>query len=417
MKSLEKGEHPTTSLACLRVSEPLYLTIAQAARLVGASERTVYRWAETEPTMPVLRVGGIVRIHRVRFLRWLEEHEQGRRRRRSTGTPSVGTPRSWFEHVGQASGWRGLICHQRALSNVAVGYAAPLASCATLAPSRALTLALMEGGLPSFEVSKLGGVIASKVQQDDDLNDEGHGSDQGERFESGHALTSGWNGEGRACTSTRPRELSGSLSHRCTTSAEDLIGHLEDAPSGSLGDALAPQPVLDVATAELGAVQAERLGAEQRHTLSLYLTQTSRQRGAVAHCLIGMAEQNVSKLVKGCLEGHGVYRVVRHGPTTSETERVAFWQIEGSLGYLQRGQGSLSVPLRDDWRWHLAPLGLRVHKPMRLERKPSERLGILGAVVTRDRAAHREWHPQPQRPLAALDVATLALPRLIGRER
>src|SRR5439155_23647987 len=33
--------------------EPLYLTIAQVAALIQISERTIYRWASTEPTFPV----------------------------------------------------------------------------------------------------------------------------------------------------------------------------------------------------------------------------------------------------------------------------------------------------------------------------------------------------------------------------
>ena len=56
--------------------EPLYLTIAQVAALLQISERTVYRWASTDPTLPVLRVGGgTLRFPRGRLLRWLEEHE------------------------------------------------------------------------------------------------------------------------------------------------------------------------------------------------------------------------------------------------------------------------------------------------------------------------------------------------------
>ena len=67
--------------------EPLYLTIAQVAALLQISERTVYRWASTDPTLPVLRVGGgTLRFPRGRLLRWLEEHRpQEHRLRGPTG--------------------------------------------------------------------------------------------------------------------------------------------------------------------------------------------------------------------------------------------------------------------------------------------------------------------------------------------
>lgn len=61
-----------------------YLTPAQVADMLQVSEKTVYRWAATEATMPVLRVGGTVRFPRERLLRWLQDREQGRRRRAVT---------------------------------------------------------------------------------------------------------------------------------------------------------------------------------------------------------------------------------------------------------------------------------------------------------------------------------------------
>jgi len=62
--------------------EPIYLTAAQLARQLHVDDKTVYRWAQQEPSMPVLRIKGVVRFPRERVLRWLADHEQGQARRR-----------------------------------------------------------------------------------------------------------------------------------------------------------------------------------------------------------------------------------------------------------------------------------------------------------------------------------------------
>ena len=56
---------------------PAYLTAAQLADLVQVDTATVYRWAQTEPTLPTLRIGGVVRFNREKVLAWLEAHESG----------------------------------------------------------------------------------------------------------------------------------------------------------------------------------------------------------------------------------------------------------------------------------------------------------------------------------------------------
>ena len=56
---------------------PAYLTAAQLADLVQVDTTTVYRWAGQEPSMPTLRIRGVVRFPRERVLQWLAEHEQG----------------------------------------------------------------------------------------------------------------------------------------------------------------------------------------------------------------------------------------------------------------------------------------------------------------------------------------------------
>ena len=54
-----------------------YLSPAQVADLLQVSEKSVYRWAKTDPTMPMLKIGGTVRFPRERLERWLRSREQG----------------------------------------------------------------------------------------------------------------------------------------------------------------------------------------------------------------------------------------------------------------------------------------------------------------------------------------------------
>src|SRR5207248_7005339 len=62
---------------------------------------------------------------------------------------------------------------------------------------------------------------------------------------------------------------------------EDLVGGPEDAPDAGLGNLLIPEPALDVAAGVRGAVEAERLGAEQRHGLRLDFLEVAGQLGAL----------------------------------------------------------------------------------------------------------------------------------------
>ncbi len=59
-----------------------YLTAHQVAVLLQVSEKSVYRWAQADPTMPVLRLGGVVRFPKERLLHWLRDREQGSPRMR-----------------------------------------------------------------------------------------------------------------------------------------------------------------------------------------------------------------------------------------------------------------------------------------------------------------------------------------------
>jgi len=54
-----------------------YMTAVEVARLLQVSAKSIYRWAAQDATMPVLRIGGVVRFPRERLLRWLRNHEQG----------------------------------------------------------------------------------------------------------------------------------------------------------------------------------------------------------------------------------------------------------------------------------------------------------------------------------------------------
>jgi excisionase family DNA binding protein len=73
----------------IETGEPIYLTAAELAHLLQVDDKTVYRWTQTEPSMPVLRIRGVVRFPRERVLQWLADHEQGQARpRRSRSLPA-----------------------------------------------------------------------------------------------------------------------------------------------------------------------------------------------------------------------------------------------------------------------------------------------------------------------------------------
>jgi excisionase family DNA binding protein len=54
-----------------------YLTAEQLASLLQVSVKSVSRWASSDPSMPVLRIGRTVRFPRERLMRWLKAREQG----------------------------------------------------------------------------------------------------------------------------------------------------------------------------------------------------------------------------------------------------------------------------------------------------------------------------------------------------
>jgi excisionase family DNA binding protein len=66
-----------------------YLTASQVATLLQVDDKTIYRWAKQDASLPVLKIGGVVRFPRERLLRWLREREQGQPRiKRQTLSPA-----------------------------------------------------------------------------------------------------------------------------------------------------------------------------------------------------------------------------------------------------------------------------------------------------------------------------------------
>jgi excisionase family DNA binding protein len=57
-----------------------YLTADEVAGILKLSPKTIYRLAKTDPTLPMLKLGGAVRFPRERLIRWLWDREQGRPR-------------------------------------------------------------------------------------------------------------------------------------------------------------------------------------------------------------------------------------------------------------------------------------------------------------------------------------------------
>ena len=62
---------------------PLYISIDEAAELVSVDAKTVGRWSREDVTFPVLRRGRVVRVHRERYLAWLERQMPRRAARRA----------------------------------------------------------------------------------------------------------------------------------------------------------------------------------------------------------------------------------------------------------------------------------------------------------------------------------------------
>ena len=75
-----------------------YLTAEQVAELLQLGAKSIYRLAKSDPTMPMLKLGGTVRFPRERLERWLRDREQGPRMSRQV--LSVAKPTKERESAG-----------------------------------------------------------------------------------------------------------------------------------------------------------------------------------------------------------------------------------------------------------------------------------------------------------------------------
>ena len=66
---------------------PLFITIEEAAELVSVDPKTIGRWSREANDFPVFRRGRVVRVHRDRFLTWVER--QMPRRAARTPQPTI----------------------------------------------------------------------------------------------------------------------------------------------------------------------------------------------------------------------------------------------------------------------------------------------------------------------------------------
>jgi len=71
------------------VTPPLFITIEEAAELVCVDAKTVGRWSREDATFPVLRRGRVVRVHRERYLAWLERQMPRRVARKAQEPPEA----------------------------------------------------------------------------------------------------------------------------------------------------------------------------------------------------------------------------------------------------------------------------------------------------------------------------------------
>lgn len=62
---------------------PVFLTPEQVAAMLQVDERTVLRWAQQDASIPVTRLGRVIRFEREPLLRWL-----ARKRHRSAQGPT-----------------------------------------------------------------------------------------------------------------------------------------------------------------------------------------------------------------------------------------------------------------------------------------------------------------------------------------
>src|SRR5947199_5942224 len=65
------GDMPSPPQHSTRLSLPVYLTPRDVAAMLQVDERTILRWAAQDASMPVTRLGRVIRFEREPLLRWL----------------------------------------------------------------------------------------------------------------------------------------------------------------------------------------------------------------------------------------------------------------------------------------------------------------------------------------------------------
>jgi excisionase family DNA binding protein len=68
---------------------PVYLDTQQVADMLGVDAKTVTRWSRSDPSMPVLRRGRVIRFPRHRLEAWLDAQLPRASRTRSTTQPAA----------------------------------------------------------------------------------------------------------------------------------------------------------------------------------------------------------------------------------------------------------------------------------------------------------------------------------------
>lgn len=84
-------DHQRSTLAAVDVHSGLYLTPEDVAELLQVSTKTVSRMSLADASMPVLRLGRVVRFHRERLMAWLERQEPRSARRQGARTAQAKT--------------------------------------------------------------------------------------------------------------------------------------------------------------------------------------------------------------------------------------------------------------------------------------------------------------------------------------
>lgn len=87
-KLADPGSHPLpASSAAGPLSSPAYLTSLEVAAMIRVSSRTVERWARADASMPVTRIGRLLRFERTALEAWLARHSTQRSTRAGRAQP------------------------------------------------------------------------------------------------------------------------------------------------------------------------------------------------------------------------------------------------------------------------------------------------------------------------------------------